>query len=327
MTTPTDLPPVPDEPVPLPVARVQELRDRLRPRGVGDREDPTLSAGERFALERIQALELQLSSAHQRERDLTEVAVRDGNRLAQLHAKVADLADRAERADVAEKALFEAENRAETAIRRAELMETELRSSRGEVDRLRERVVELEASLRRALAEVGEATTVHARSQAADASREAVEMERSAERSIELADRLRLQVVDLEGSLRTVMAQLGDAAATRLRAEQAIANQQAGTEARERSVVGQSRAAEAEERLAELEERLASLDTRIAGLNESLQGGLPEADSEETSDDAPSGEPSGEPESAVVDLREAEAEAQAEGVKPPVSRWSEWRAT
>ena len=37
-------------------------------------------------------------------------------------------------------------------------MESELMSTRAEVDRLRTRVVELEASLRRALAEVGAAT-------------------------------------------------------------------------------------------------------------------------------------------------------------------------
>jgi len=71
-----------------------------------------------------------------------------------LEGTVEDLADLAARAQSSERSLFEAEGRAENAVRRAELMDGELMSTRGEVDRLRTRVVELEASLRRALAEV-----------------------------------------------------------------------------------------------------------------------------------------------------------------------------
>ena len=156
MTTPTPPPVSPIDPA-SPAARVEELRERLRPRAMapGAHTPPA----ERFALERIQALELQLSSAHQRERDLTELTVRDGNLIASLEMRVEELADLAERAEAAERALFETEMRAETAMRRAELMDGELVSTRAEIDRLRARVVELEASLRRALAEVGAATT------------------------------------------------------------------------------------------------------------------------------------------------------------------------
>jgi hypothetical protein len=134
MTTPTPPPSSPIDPASA-SARVEELRERLRPRAMapGAHTPP----GERFALERIQALELQLSSAHQRERDLTELAVRDGNQIASLEVRVHELADLAERAEAAERALFETEMRAETAMRRAELMDGELLSSRAEVDRLR----------------------------------------------------------------------------------------------------------------------------------------------------------------------------------------------
>ena len=203
-----------------PAARVEELRERLRPRAMapGAHTPPA----ERFALERIQALELQLSSAHQRERDLTELAVRDGNQIASLEARVAELADLAERAEAAERALFEAEMRGETAIRHAELMEGEL-NVRPEVDRLRTRVLELEASLRRALGEVGAATTGRARTDVEAAEREAARMEASAQRSAEFADRLRLKVVDLEESLRSVMHEVGEATAAKIRAEQAEA--------------------------------------------------------------------------------------------------------
>jgi len=266
--------------------------------------------GERFALERIQALELQLSSAHQRERDLTELAVRDGNQIASLEARVHELADLAERAEAAERALFETEMRAETAMRRAELMDGELLSSRAEVDRLRDRVVELEASLRRALAEIGAATTDRARSDVEEAERESARMEKSAQRSLELADRLRMKVVDLESSLRTVMHEVGEATAATLRAEQAEAELEV---ARRETAVASEQTSEAEGRLADLEARLASLDHRISGLSESMQGSLEDTPDEDT----------------VIDLREPETatDTGAEPVRPPASRWSEWRAT
>jgi chromosome segregation ATPase len=292
-----------------PAARVEELRERLRPRAMapGAHTPPA----ERFALERIQALELQLSSAHQRERDLTELAVRDGNQIASLEARGAELADLAERAESAERALFETEMRAETAIRHAELMEGELQSCRSEIDRLRTRVLELEASLRRALAEVGAVTTDRARTGVEDAGREAARMEDSAQRSLELADRLRLKVVDLEESLRNVMHEVGEATATKIRAEQAEAELDAARA--ETSLVG-GQAAEAEDRLVDLEARLASLDERISGLSDSMQGSL-----------------AATPEDTVIDLRDSEtaadADAAAEPVQPPASRWSEWRAT
>jgi chromosome segregation ATPase len=285
---------------------MEELRDKLRPRDVATAGEERISAAERFALERVQALELQLLRAHERERELTELAVRDGNRIATLEAQVGDLEERAARADESERALFESENRSETAIRRAELMESELTSTRAEVDRLRTRVVELEASLRRALAEVGAATAQRANADREIASDEAGRLEESAERSIELADRLRLKVVDLEANLRAVMQQANEATAARMRADQAERELEA---VREGSAGATARANEAEGRLAELEERLAALDTRIAGLSETpgAAGG----------DDL------------VVDLREAEdatVELPAEEPQPP-SRWSEWRAT
>jgi chromosome segregation ATPase len=263
---------------------------------------------ERFALERIQALELQLSSAYQRERDLTELTVRDGNLIASLEMRVEELADLAERAEAAERALFETEMRAETALRRAELMDGELVSSRAEIDRLRARVVELEASLRRALAEVGAATSDRVRADRESADRDAARMEDSAQRSLELADALRLKVVDLETSLRTIMHEVGEATAAKLRAEQAEADLEA---ARRETAVAGEQASEAEGRLADLEARLSSLDARIAGLSESMQGSL-----EESADDT------------VIDLREpAPAETGTEPAQPPASRWSEWRAT
>jgi hypothetical protein len=100
-----------------------------------------VGASERFALERVQALEVQIAAAHERERSLTELAVRDGNKIVDLEATVADLTDLAARTDAAERSLFEAEGRAGNATRRAELMEGELMSTRAEVDRMRTRVV------------------------------------------------------------------------------------------------------------------------------------------------------------------------------------------
>jgi len=287
---------------------MEELREKLRPRDVaGTGDEQRVSTGERYVLERVQALELQLVGAHERERELTELAVRDGNQIAVLEAEVADLTDRAARADEAERALFEAENRSETALRRAELMGSELTSTRAEVDRLRTRVVELEASLRRALAEVGAVTAQRARDESDLAASEATRLEASAERSIELADRLRLKVVDLEENLRAVMQEANEATSARMRAEQA---ERALDEAREGSADATARAAEAEGRLAELEERLSSLDSKISGLNGS------------TADE--------EGDELVVDLRDDVEETTVElpADEPPrPSRWSEWRAT
>jgi DNA repair exonuclease SbcCD ATPase subunit len=299
MATPID-PTAPDAGT-SPSSRMEELREKLRPRDIAGPGEPRIPAGERFALERVQALELQLTRAHERERELTELAVRDGNQIASLEVRVTELADRAERAEVAERSLFEAENRAETAIRRAELMETELASTRSEVDRLRTRVVELEASLRRALAEVGAATAQRARDDRDVAIEDASRLEESAERSLELADRLRLKVVDLESNLRAVMQEANEATAAKLRAEYA----ESELEARD-AEDAPAGTAEAESRLADLERRLASLDERIASLSTSV-----------VVEDAPE---------TVVDLREAEEAAQ-EPTQPAPSRWSEWRAT
>ncbi len=301
-------------------SRVEELRERLRPRGVAEQGATQIPAGERFALERVQALELQLSAAYQRERELTELAVRDGNEIATLELRVHELAERADRAEAAERALFEAENRAETEARRAELMETELASTRAEVDRLRRRVVELEASLRRALAEVGAASAARSRADRADVDQETARLEAAAERSLELADRLRLKVVDLESSLRSVIHEVGDATAVRLRAEQADAELAVAERAAGESTDTGSQTAEAEARLADLEERLASLDDRISGLSSDSSAVRDATDDEdilvvdEPEDDT------------VVDLREAE-EAAPEPAQPPASRWSQWRAT
>jgi chromosome segregation ATPase len=309
-----------------PSDRTEDLRARLRPRAL---EGGAVGPSERFALERIQALEVQVAAAHERERSLTELAVRDGNKIAELEGAVQDLSDLAARAQSSERSLFEAEGRAETAVRRAELMEGELMSTRGEVDRLRTQVLELEASLRRALAEVGAA----AAAQPPDAGAEqAARIEESARRSVELADRLRIKVVDLESSLQTVVSEMNEAAATQIRAEEADAALKAAEEARAVAMADVDRAAEAEGRLGELEERLAALDTRIAALSTSLR---PDRDDE-----------------TVVDIRDAEAEAEGEAeaedgdesedegplfpgapgsqegaITPPASRWSDWRST
>jgi hypothetical protein len=147
-------------------------------------------------------------------------------------------------------------------------------------------------------------------------------MEASALRSAELADRLRLKVVDLESSLRVVVTDMNEATAAQLRAEESEAALVAAGEAQ----IDDERAAEAEGRLVELEERLAALDTRIAALSTTMHP---------------------EPGDTVVDLREAEADVdvdvEPEGaaepelpeapasdevpIAPPASRWSDWRST
>ena len=314
MTTPSE-----------PSDRTEDLRARLRPRAL---EGGAVGPSERFALERIQALEVQVAAAHERERSLTELAVRDGNRIAELEGTVEDLADLAARAQSSEQSLFEAEGRAENAVRRAELMEGELMSTRGEVDRLRTRVVELEASLRRALAEVGAAAAAQP---AGGASTEQTgRIEESARRSVELADRLRLKVVDLESSLRTVVTEMNEAAAAQIRAEEAEAALTAAEEASAAAMADADRATEAEGRLEELEERLAALDTRIAALSTSMRPDrdddtvvdIRDAEAEVDDDEQPE-----EPEEAeALDLPEAPA-PQEGAITPPASRWSDWRST
>ena len=293
------------------VSPLEELRERLRPRSLQG-GDAGVTAGERFALERVQALELQVATTHRRERELLELAVKDGNQIASLAADVAGLSAMAQRTEAAERALFEAETRTEGAVRRAELMESELMSTRAEVDRLRTRIVELEASLRRALAEVGEAMSARETPVILE---EAERMEDSAERSLELADRLRLKVVDLEASLRSVMSGVDDSEATRLIEERADEEHLAAEIQRAAEIAGASANAAADVRLADLEERLAALDSRIAGLSESM---LPAQEAAE--------------EDVVVDLREEEEpemleDLPSEPIKPPASRWSDWRTT
>ena len=293
------------------VSPLEELRERLRPRSLQG-GDAGVTAGERFALERVQALELQVATTHRRERELLELAVKDGNQIASLAADVAALSAMAQRTEAAERALFEAETRTEGAVRRAELMESELMSTRAEVDRLRTRIVELEASLRRALAEVGEAMSARDTPVILE---EAERMEDSAERSLELADRLRLKVVDLEASLRSVMSDVDDSEATRLIEERADEEHLAAEIQRAAEIAGASANAAADVRLADLEERLAALDSRIAGLSESM---LPAQEAAE--------------EDVVVDLREEEEpemleDLPSEPIKPPASRWSDWRTT
>jgi chromosome segregation ATPase len=280
-------------------------------------------------------LELQLSRAHDRERELTELAVRDGNQVATLQAQVRDLSERAERTDAAEQALFDAENRAETALRRAELMESELTSTRAEVDRLRTRVVELEASLRRALAEVGAATAQRAQRERDVAEDDAARLEASAERSLELADRLRLKVADLEVSLRTVLQEAGQATAAADRAEQAQERLEEAATAdqgwRTADEDARAQTTEAEGRLEDLERRLSSLDERIAGLSRTPAS----TDEPEAVVDLRPAEAEAEAEAQAEAQAEAEAEQATEATEPaqgeqasaPASRWSEWRAT
>ena len=328
MTTPID----PSAPTPsaqggaVAPSRVEELRERLRPRAVVAPAGSELSHGERLALERVQALEMQLIAANQREREFTELAVRDGNQIAALEARVLDLTALAERADAAERALFDVQNRAEGAVRRAELMESELMASRSEIDRLRTRVVELEASLRRALAEVGEASAERARVDRAEVEREAARIEESAERSLELADRLRSKVVDLETSLRNVLVEVGEVGSAQDRVDLAEAERDAARAQAEAdralSASSRSKAAEAEGRLADLEERLVSLDQRLSEITDTM--------------DAPG---SSEPIPAdagdqVIDIRDPQDASATNGndqatakAKPASSPWSDWRTT
>jgi BMFP domain-containing protein YqiC len=296
MTTPSE----PSDPTPAdqPASAIEELRERLRPRSM---QGAGATGSERLALERVQALELAVTSAQQRERDLLELSVRDGNAIVRLQAQVGELGERAARTEAAERSVFEAETRAETATRRAELMDGELMSTRSEIDRLRSRVVELEASLRRALSEIGEASIAPPPPSAAV--EEAARIEESAQRSLELADRLRIKVIDLESTLRAVVAEPGDATLIQLHDEESIEGESSAASA----------SAQAEERLADLEDRLAALDARIAELSGTM---------------AP---PAGD---LVVDIPDAEDEAAvevpappSEPVKPPASRWSDWRTT
>jgi chromosome segregation ATPase len=326
MTTPSDeFDPASDDETPTGVSALEELRERLRPRTLQGAGDPGLTAGERFAIERVQALELQVATAHRRERELLELAVKDGNQISELRANAESLSALAARAEAAERSLFEAESRAEGAVRRAELMDSELMSTRAEVDRLRTRIVELEASLRRALAEIGEGQSPRV----ASAPEEQARMEDSAERSLELADRLRLKVVDLESSLRAVMSGAGEDEASRLIAERADEEALAAEIQRAAEMAGASAGAAAEVRLADLEERLAALDERIAGLSESMVPA--EVEDELAVEPLPDDEAEVE---VVVDLREEEdhepdlmEDLGSEPIKPPASRWSDWRTT
>src|SRR3954451_7485064 len=86
------------------------LRARLRPRAL---QGGAVGASERFALERIQALEVQVAAGHERERALGELAVRGGNRMADMEGAVEDPTDLAARTQAWEGAMFEAEGRAE----------------------------------------------------------------------------------------------------------------------------------------------------------------------------------------------------------------------
>jgi chromosome segregation ATPase len=251
------------------VSPIEELRERLRPRAL---DAAAATPGERLALERVQALEVQITSAHLRERELIELSVRDGNKITGLRAEVEALRPAAARAEDAERAVFESETRAAGAVRRAELMDGELMSTRAEIDRLRTRIVELEASLRRALEEVGQATV---RAEVATIEQE----RRDRERPIELA----------EGSHGETDP---DPAPT-------------------------------EARLADLEQRLGGLDARIAALTGSYT--VTDIDIRDEADANGNGD-------VVVDIRDAD-EAQvvhdvgSEPIKPPASRWSDWRTT
>jgi hypothetical protein len=312
------------------VSPIEELRERLRPRAIDEASQLGVTAGERLALERVQALELQVATTHRRERELLELSVKDGNRIAGLRSEVEQLREVASRAEVAERAVFEADTRAEGAVRRAELMESELMSTRAEVDRLRTRIVELEASLRRALAEVGEATARRGEPRTLDEARS----DQSGERSLEIADQLRMKVVDLESSLRAVMSDVSEGETTAAIADRASEEELATEIERAAEIAGASATAAAEVRLAELEERLSALDERIAYLGGSVE---PEAGDDLGDDldqmEEPAEQPSAEQEDDLfVDLSGGDEpqvieELSPEDIKPPASRWSDWRTT
>jgi hypothetical protein len=324
------------------VSPIEELRERLRPRAIDDSAQLGVTVGERLALERVQALELQVATTHRRERELLELAVKDGNRIASLRTELDRLRDLAARAEQAERAVFEADTRAEGADRRAELMESELMSTRAEVDRLRTRIVELEASLRRALAEVGEAASRRAEPRSLEGTRG----DQPAERSLELADELRMKVVDLESSLRAVMSGVSEGETTAAITDRTTEEDLAAEIERAAEMAGASATAAAQVRLAELEERLSALDERIAFLGGSTASDEPAAadvaDAEPADAELAAAEPAAaEPEMAdedhdqeddlFVDLSSDEPQVIEElspgEIKPPASRWSDWRTT
>ena len=146
---------------------------------------------------------------------------------------------------------------------------------------------------------------------------------------MEHADRLRLKVVDLESSLRTVVTQMNEAAAAQIRSEEAEAAFTAAEEASAAAMADADRATEAEGRLEELEERLAALDTRIAALTTSIRPDRDDdtvvdiRDAEAEVDDEQPEEPE---EAEALDLPEAPA-PQEGAITPPASRWSDWRST
>jgi hypothetical protein len=155
-------------------------------------------------------------------------------------------------------------------------------------------------------------------------------MEASAQRSMELADRLRLKVVDLESSLSVVVSEMNEAAAAQIRADEAEAALAAAEEARVATMTGADRATEAEGRLEELEGRLAALDTRIAALSTSMRPDLDEntvvdiRDAEAEVDETHEPEEAEQPEE--LELPEAPTPQQG-AITPPASRWSDWRST
>jgi hypothetical protein len=123
-----------------------------------------------------------------------------------LEARVTELAGHAARVAYAEQALFEAHDRAEAALRRAEMLEGEMHSARVEADRLRQRVMELEASLRTALAQVGEIASERIRADRLEAERDAARDQASAERSLSLTSQAR--AAEAEGRLAALEARL-----------------------------------------------------------------------------------------------------------------------
>jgi chromosome segregation ATPase len=135
-----------------------------------------------------------------------------------------------------------------------------------------------------------------------------------------------MRIVELEASLRRALEEVGQAT---VRAEAATMEQERRDRERPIELAEESHGdtdpgpATAEARLADLERRLGGLDARIAALTGSYA--VTEIDIRDEADAKGNGD-------VVVDIRDAD-EAQvvqdvgSEPIKPPASRWSDWRTT
>jgi chromosome segregation ATPase len=273
------------------VARLAELRaqletiappDQVRARQALDRI--------RDAYERIDALDTMLSTAREREHELTVRLVRDRARIAEYETRVSELSTIAARVADAEEARRQAESVAEERLRSLAVAEADVLALRAESQRLRSRCAELETDLRSVSEKIAAAAI--ARTQAARLERERDEAREraSAERKLAAADRMRAseaehRATDLQDRLRDAERRIVQ-----------IANrvQEEGTRT----------AAEREETRAASEPPWIELQrtTNDPGTSAAPRSGLPLPLSEEPTNPA-------DPEPSVIDLRDNEPTA------------------